>query len=268
MSRELAASGKKVILCEKNPELLGEASSGNTGHLATNFYYRRDRAVLEAEMIGRARLINPDWVGQQPAVPCRQTGLTYLARGSQEEEELERILELGTLNGVPGLRRLSVEELAEMEPALNTEGITAGLYSEQEYIVDSWLLSMTHVYGMEVAGVSVLTDCEVVGLEETGGAWKVRTTRGLYFAEIVVNCAGNFGDQVELMANKVTFSSTGTFHTDWRFPIFRGRTSLLSVYIFQSVYGHTVVGPTNVRQISKTDRRDGRYSHAICSLSD
>ena len=86
MSRELAASGKKVILCEKNPELLGEASSGNTGHLATNFYYRRDRAVLEAEMIGRARLINPDWVGQQPAVPCRQTGLTYLARGSQEEE--------------------------------------------------------------------------------------------------------------------------------------------------------------------------------------
>ena len=94
-------------------------------------------------------------------------------------------------------------------------------------------------------------------LEETGGAWKVRTTRGLYFAEIVVNCAGNFGDQVELMANKVTFSSTGTFHTDWRIPIFRGRTSLLSVYIFQSVYGHTVVGPTNVRQTSKTDRRDG-----------
>ena len=40
------------------------------------------------------------------------------------------------------------------------------------------------------------------------------------------------------------------------------------VYIFQSVYGHTVVGPTNVRQTSKTDRRDGRYSHAICSLSD
>ena len=26
------------------------------------------------------------------------------------------------------------------------------------------------------------------------------------------------------------------------------------VYIFQSVYGHTVVGPTNVRQASKTDR--------------
>ena len=29
------------------------------------------------------------------------------------------------------------------------------------------------------------------------------------------------------------------------------------VYIFQSVYGHTVVGPTNVRQASKTDRAVG-----------
>ena len=209
MFRELAASGKRVILCEKNTELLGEASSGNTGHLATNFYYRRDRAVLEAEMIGRARLINPDWVRGQPAVPCRQTGLTYLARGCQEEAELERILHLGTLNGVPGLRRISVEELAQMEPSLNTEGITAGLYSEEEYIVDSWLLSMTHVYGMEEAGVSVLTDCEVVGLEETDGRWKVRTTRGLYFAGIVINCAGNFGDEVELMANKVVQKDGG-----------------------------------------------------------
>ena len=201
--RELAASGKTVILCEKNTELLGEASSGNTGHLATNFYYRRDRAVLEAEMIGRARLINQDWVRGQPAVPCRQTGLTYLARGSEEEAELERILHLGTLNGVPGLRRLSVEELAEMEPSLNTEGITAGLYSDQEYIVDSWLLSMTHVYGMEVAGVTVLTDCEVVRLDNTAVEWKVRTTRGVFFAETVINCAGNFGDEVEMMANKV-----------------------------------------------------------------
>ena len=36
------------------------------------------------------------------------------------------------------------------------------------------------------------------------------------------------------------------------------------VYIFQSVYGHTVVGPTNVRQASKTDRAVGPiFSHTI-----
>ena len=68
MFRELAASGKRVILCEKNAELLGEASSGNTGHLATNFYYTRARATLEAEMSARAREVNPGWLEGQPAV--------------------------------------------------------------------------------------------------------------------------------------------------------------------------------------------------------
>jgi hypothetical protein len=32
-----------------------EASGGNTGHLASNFYYRPERAPLEAEMTARAR---------------------------------------------------------------------------------------------------------------------------------------------------------------------------------------------------------------------
>ena len=196
-----------MILCEKNVSLLGEASSGNTGHLGTNFYYRRDKAVLESEMVAMARKLNPDWLRSQPAVPWRRTGLTYLARGQEEEQELERILRLGKLNGVAGLRRLSVEELAVMEPSLNTQGVTAALHSEEEYIVDSWLLSMTHVYGMEVAGVTVMTDCEVVQLDSSEVGWKVRTTRGVFFAEIVINCAGNFGDEVELMANKVTDSS-------------------------------------------------------------
>ena len=208
IARELAAAGRKVILCEKNAELLGEASSGNTGHLGTNFYYRRDRAVLEAEMTGRARQVNPGWLRSQPAVPCRRTGLTYLARSQEEEMELERILALGKLNGVTGLRRLDLEELQLMEPSLNTEGVTAALHSEEEYIVDSWLLSMTHVYGMEVAGVTVLTDCEVVRLDNTAVGWKVRTTRGVFFAETVINCAGNFGDEVEMMANKVSKSMT------------------------------------------------------------
>ena len=46
IARELGSCGKKVVLCEKDENLLSGASSGNTGHLATNFYYTRDRALL------------------------------------------------------------------------------------------------------------------------------------------------------------------------------------------------------------------------------
>ena len=76
-----------MILCEKERELLSGASSGNTGHLASNFYYRRPRALLEAEMASLARRINPHWLASQLHVPCVKTGLIYLARDPEDEKK-------------------------------------------------------------------------------------------------------------------------------------------------------------------------------------
>ena len=81
--------------------------------------------------------------------------------------------------------------------------MTAALFSGNEAIVDPWLLAMTHVYGMEVAGVEIMTGCEVLGVRREGGGWTVDTGRGAIQAACVVNCGGNQGDQVEIMLEKV-----------------------------------------------------------------
>ena len=206
--RELACFGRNVILCEKERDLLSGASSGNTGHLATNFYYRRPRALLEAEMASRARRYNPHWLAGQPHVPCVKTGLIYLARNSEDEENLAEMLENARLNSVSGVRMISLEEVATREPSLNMEGVTAALISEEEFIVDSWLLAMTHVYGMEMAGVETLTEAAVTRVRMTDeGVWSVATARGEFRARCVINCAGNFGDTVEKLANEVIYLS-------------------------------------------------------------
>ena len=201
--RELGSCGKNVILCEKDDVLLSGASSGNTGHLASNFYYRRHRALLEAEMAARARRINPDWISGQPSVPCIKTGMIYIARGQEDEAELEDMLMNAQLNGELGVRKISLEEVSRLEPSLNLSGVTGALYSDNEYIVDSWLLSMTHVYGMEVAGVVTMTSCHVTRVTRDGSIWKVDTSLGIFSAHCVINCAGNFGDTVESLAKNV-----------------------------------------------------------------
>ena len=204
--RELASFGKNVILCEKEKDLLSGASSGNTGHLATNFYYRRSRALLEAEMTSQARKCNPQWLAGQPHVPCIKTGLIYLARDSKDKEKLTEMLENARLNYVPGVRMISLEEVATREPSFNLEGVTAALISEEEFIVDSWLLAMTHVYGMEVAGVEIVTEAAVNRARMSDdGVWSVGTSRGEFRAKCVINCAGNFGDTVEKLANEVCY---------------------------------------------------------------
>ena len=150
-----------------------------------------------------ARKINQQWIDSQPAVPCIRRGMIYLAKGEEEEVTLRRLLELGELNNVSGISEVSLAEVAEMEPLLSLAGVTAALFSNNEAIVDPWLLAMTHVYGMEVAGVEVLTRCEVLGVAKEEGRWSVETRRGVILATCVVNCGGNYGDQVENMVNKV-----------------------------------------------------------------
>jgi len=41
IAREFATSGKRVLLCEKEDEVLSGASGANTGHFASFFYYTR-----------------------------------------------------------------------------------------------------------------------------------------------------------------------------------------------------------------------------------
>ena len=70
VAREFTLMGRKCVICEKNSDVLGEASSGNTGHVGTNFYYTKDRAPLEFALTRLAsKEINPKWLQEQPNVP-------------------------------------------------------------------------------------------------------------------------------------------------------------------------------------------------------
>ena len=73
VAREMTLLGKKCMVLEKNEDVLSEASSGNTGHLATNFYYTKDRAPLEFAMTRRAsKVLNPQWLREQRNVPRKR----------------------------------------------------------------------------------------------------------------------------------------------------------------------------------------------------
>ena len=69
--------------------------------------------------------------------------MVYLARGPADEEELENLLHMAAANGLTAdgrVRRIDLAELARLEPELNTDGVTAALLSEDESIVDPWLV--------------------------------------------------------------------------------------------------------------------------------
>jgi len=281
IAREFAASGKRVLLCEKEDEVLSGASGANTGHFASFFYYTRARALLEGQLAAEARKINREWLDGQPAVPRLDTGILCLdlnPSGAQEEEEEDATGTLLSLarEAAPEekVKRISLAEASELEPNICLAGVGGALVATNEAMVDPWLLAISHVWAAQEAGAELRTNCEVVRCKRSGNIWKVTMLQGQEQtkveeeARLVINCAGNDGDDVEKRAGnipkfKVKPGKGEYIVFDKRpdgsawisrpvVPVPNKRTA--GLYIFPTVYGHTVVGPTNVIQDSKTDK--------------
>ncbi len=60
--------------------------------------------------------------------------------------KLRSLLAAGMRNGVSGLREVKGEEISELEPGLDLDGLVGGVFSEEEYVVDSFLLALSNLY--------------------------------------------------------------------------------------------------------------------------
>ena len=74
---------------------------------------------------------------------------------------------------------------------------------------DGWALPWRIVQGFASAavrnGARLVEDCRVIGLERSGGGWQVHTTKGLFEAAQVVNCAGAWAAGLAALAGEATF---------------------------------------------------------------
>lgn len=96
---------------------------------------------------------------------------------------------------------LNNEQITELAPFLNFEGISGGFYSADEAHADPGLVTQHYLRKCREEGVIVRTNTEVTGLTVTGGRIKeITTTKGQITAGVVINCAGPFAGKVFKMA--------------------------------------------------------------------
>ena len=197
--------------------------------------------------------------------------------------ELNSLYNIGKENG-EDIRKITVTEIQRMEPNLNTDGIKLGLYSPNEYVIDPFLLPLSNLYTALELGCELFTKCKVVEAQwqddNEKAHWKVFTeskttelkeiAKRHFYAKVVINCAGNYSDETDRLfgSGENTFDITpakGEFIILTRSPsivspITNGMVNCIpsktfaGPYMFNSVYGDFVVGPTKVTQESKSDR--------------
>ena len=103
------------------------------------------------------------------------------------------------LSGSVELRRAARAELEAFIPGLRPEW-THGLVEPGCCDIDVAALHAFYLERCRRAGAALLTSARVRGIERRGGGWSLETSAGRFQAEVVVNAAGAWADEVAGLA--------------------------------------------------------------------
>jgi sarcosine oxidase subunit beta len=195
----LAARGCRDVLVLERGARAGEGSTGRaTGGFRAQF---GTRAGVRLSLLSREKLLRfREETGVDPGF--RQCGYLFIARS---EGELDALVSAQTVQHECGLaeaRRVGVEEVARLNPAVEIEGVRGGVFCPADgfirpleilrgYTEAAARLGARFEYGVTLEGVRV---------EGRGRVGTLLTTGGEVSAGMVVNAAGAWAGEVARMA--------------------------------------------------------------------
>ncbi len=185
---------KKVVVLDKESGVARHQSGRNSGVIHSGLYYRPGSLRAELCVSG----------AEQMTAFCREYGVPFTRNGkvviATEDSQLSALVELerrGNANGLTGVRRISSEELREIEPeaaavaALAVPSTGAVNYAEVCQAIASSLQS---------SGVDIKTSFPVQSLGIEGNGIAIESVSEVLRVGGIVNCAGLYSDRVAAMA--------------------------------------------------------------------
>ncbi|HEX5910128.1 MAG TPA: L-2-hydroxyglutarate oxidase, partial [Thermoleophilaceae bacterium] len=127
----------------------------------------------------------------------QRCGKLIVAKDASEVPALDELERRATENGVPGLRRLTGDQIAEVEPHCVGE---AALHSPNTGIVDFAAVARAMGDDLRAAGGTVTTGAGVEAIWTTAEGIGVRHAAGQESARFLVSCAGLASDRVAVLA--------------------------------------------------------------------
>jgi D-arginine dehydrogenase len=192
VAAELAPAAR-VILIEREPQP-GYHSTGRSAAVFSPNYGPPTICCLSRA--SAAFLGNPPG-GFSPAPLLAARDVMLIARYDQLGALDDRFEEE---SGEVGFRRVGSDEIRQRVPLIRKGYAAGGIIDERSGDIDVHALHQGYLKALRAAGGEIVTDCEVVSLERTAGGWQVGTRENEFRAEIVVNAAGAWADQVAMLA--------------------------------------------------------------------
>ena len=192
--RALSRYQLRLLLIEKEADIGMGASSANTAIVHAG--YDPMPGTLKAKMNVAA---NPMWdnLAGELNFPFERRGDYVVAIGPFELLKLDRLLEQGRKNGVPGMHLISGEEMRHREPNINPQ-VSGALWAPTGGLCDPFAVTGTAAENAVQNGAQILTSTafEDFILDDKERIIGVKTSRGDFGCRWAVNAAGLFSDEV------------------------------------------------------------------------
>lgn len=262
----------ELTVIDKERECAAHQTGHNSGVMHAGVYY--PPGSLKATLCRRGIDMLKSFCDGS-GIDYDECGKVIVARRESELPRLDEIERRARANGVPGLRRLTSSELAEVEP--HASGVGA-LHSPSTAIVDFKAVAQALAVELQRTGVSLRLGFHVSAIERHGGEIRLRARDGeaLAFDRIVL-CAGLQSDRLARLAgdgpDPVIVPFRGEYHRlrpsrshlvrGLIYPVPDPAFPFLGVHFTRRIDGTVDIGPNAVLALA----REG-YRRRDVSLAD
>ncbi len=278
IARELSKYKVDTILIDKNEDIGGYASRGNSGTLSTG--HDCPPGSLEQKLTIGANHMYPR-ILQELDVKHKKCGTICVALNDDELSKLNKLYKISIANGVYAVEKISRDKCLELEPMLSQK-VVAGLLIPDETIVDVFELVFANIENAMENGLRLMLSTKALSIQKDpkqNCVTSVVTDKGVIRTQFVVNAAAIYADE---LAKTVGFCDYRNYPRTGQYwvldknlpycpshiiiplptPISRGRI------ITPTVHENLLVGPSAVngwdKEDTKTDEKTLKSILADC----
>lgn len=253
IARELARYQYKTVVLERCSDICEGTSKANSGIVHAGFDSEPGSYMAKLNVEGNAMM---ERLSEELNFPFKRNGSLVLCFDREDMPKLERLLEKGSANQVPGVKIITGDEVRKMEPNVTKKAVAA-LYAPTGGIVCPFGLTIALAENAFENGTEFYMETEVTGIVKSGNGYVVETNRGSFETKVVINAAGVYADDIHNMVCEKKMKITArkgeyclmdktagniVSHTVFQLPTLYGK----GVLVTPTVHGNLLTGPTAV----------------------
>jgi (S)-2-hydroxyglutarate dehydrogenase len=254
VARELClrSPAARVVVVDGADRVGAHQTGHNSGVLHRGIYYAP--GSLKARLCVQGARLLEEYCNRH-GIAVERCGKVVVAVTAGERASLDELERRGRANAVPGLRRLTGDQLRQLEPAVR--GLDA-LHSPQTAIVDFCAVAERLAADIREAGGSVGLGCAVTGVRPGRGRLHVVHPDGEIRTRAAVFCAGAWADRLAIAAGGAVDPRIVPFRGGYLrlrperrelvqsliYPVPDPALPFLGVHLTRHVSGDVLLGPT------------------------